>query len=95
MTAATQDNRHPADALFDVRAEIKILKAREEKLRVQLLAPDADRVGAEWEAQINHQERERLDSKAVVEHFGREALRPFLKTGEVDVLRLKPRKRTS
>ena len=89
------NNRHPADALHDIREEIKHLKQREEELRTQLLAPDADTVGLEWEAQINHHEQERLDVKGAIAHFGREALQRFLKAVEFEVVRLKPRKRTS
>jgi hypothetical protein len=41
-------NRHPADELADVRAEIKQLKIREAELRTTLSAPDADRHGIQY-----------------------------------------------
>jgi hypothetical protein len=45
-------NRHTADALADVRAEIKQLKIQEAELRNEFLADGADRCGVQWEAVI-------------------------------------------
>jgi hypothetical protein len=74
-------NRHPADALADVRAEIKQLEIREAELRNELLADSADRRGVEWEAVIKNRSQDRVDAKAAIKHFGEDVLRPFFEEG--------------
>jgi hypothetical protein len=86
----THTNRHPADALADVRDEIRTLQQREDVLRQELLASD-DRVGAEWEASIHSHTQERLDSRAVIKHFGAATLRPFFKRIAFQQVRLQRR----
>jgi hypothetical protein len=81
-------NRHPADALADVRAEIKQLKIQEAELRNELLAVGANLCGVQWEAFIKDRSQERLDVKAAVKHFGREAMRPFMKKVKATEVRL-------
>ena len=88
---ARSSNRHPADALADVRAEIKMLETREEKLRQQLIAGD-DRVGVDWQATVLSRTHERLDVDALLKHFGREALVPFFKSVSFAQVYLKRRK---
>jgi hypothetical protein len=86
-------NRHAADLLADVRAEIKQLKIQEAELRNELLADGADRQGIQWEAVIQDHSQDRIDAKAAIAHFGREALRPFMKrvtARNVRVIRTKP-----
>jgi hypothetical protein len=82
-------NRHPADELADVRAEIKQLEDREAQLRNALIADGADRSGVQYEAVIFEQRQERLDTKAVIEHFGADALRPFYRKITCKTVRLK------
>jgi hypothetical protein len=82
-------NRHAADLLADVRAEIKQLEIREAELRAELLAPDADRRGVQWEAVIRGGTQERLDAKAAIAHFGKDAMRPFMKTINLRHVRLR------
>jgi hypothetical protein len=65
-------NRHPADELADVRAEIKQLQIREAELRIELMT--SDRHGVQWTAIVETKNYERLDTKAVIEHLGREAM---------------------
>jgi hypothetical protein len=86
----TRTNRHPADALADVREEIKALQQREDVLRQELLASD-DRIGTEWEATIHSRAQERLDTGAVIKHFGKSTLRPFFKRIEFAQIYLKRR----
>ena len=86
-------NRHPADELADVRADIKQLELREEELRRALLADGADRLGVQWEAAIQDRAQERLDAKAAIEHFGTAAMKPFLRKIEFRVVKLKYRGR--
>jgi hypothetical protein len=81
-------NRHPADALADVRAEIKQLQIREAELRNELLADGADRHGVQWEAVVRDRSQERIDAKAAIAHFGREALWPFMKKVKATEVRL-------
>jgi hypothetical protein len=71
-------NRHPADEMADIREQIKVLKTREAELRHTLLnAEQADRIGEEWIAEIRQSKRKQLDTDALKEHFGPEALQPF------------------
>jgi hypothetical protein len=88
MKMKTHTNRHPADALADVREEIKAWQQREEILRQELIVSD-DRIGTEWEASIHSRAQERLDSGAVIEHFGTATLRPFFRRIEFKQVRLK------
>jgi hypothetical protein len=81
-------NRHPADALADVRAEIKQLQIQEAELRNELLQADADRRGLEWEAWVWNCNQERLNIKAVKEHFG-DAIKPFLRPSKIQNVRLR------
>jgi hypothetical protein len=80
-------NRHPADELADVRAEIKQLKIREAELRRELMS-GADRRGVQWQAIVHNSRREYLDTKATIEHFGRDAMLPFFKEATTVSIRL-------
>jgi hypothetical protein len=85
-------NRHPADELADVRAEIKRLETHRERLRSKLLADGANLIGDEWEASISFKQHARLDAKAATEYFGAEAMKPFMRRIEYQQLDLKRRK---
>ena len=88
----TRTNQHPADALADVRSEIKLLEAREQALRAHLLASD-DRTGAEWQADVRCGRQHRLDRVALVKAFGRAVLKPpFFKVFEFEQVYLKRRR---
>jgi ProP effector len=83
-------NRHPADALADVRAEIKQLQIVEAELRADLInAYAAGRRGLGWLATVRATSRSGLDLDAAIEHFGREALQPFMRKITVTNVRLK------
>jgi hypothetical protein len=81
-------NRHAADLLADVRAEIKQLQIREAELRNELLADGADRHGVQWEAVIKDRKQERLDLKAAIAHFGKDAMKPFMRKVKATEVRL-------
>jgi hypothetical protein len=84
-------NRHPADALADVRAEIKQLERREEELRAELLLVGANLIGIEWGATVHSREHRSLNKDALVKHFGREALAPFFRVTGYEAVALKKR----
>jgi hypothetical protein len=77
--------------LADTRAEIKTLQKREDELRRQLIE-SGDLTGSEWKAQIVNRTQERLDCGAVIKHFGKSALQPFLKMLAFDQVYLRRRK---
>jgi hypothetical protein len=81
-------NRHPADELADVRAQIKALQVREAQLRACLLA-GVDPNGADFIAQIAVSQRTMIDFEAVKRHFGLAALKPFMVAKTVRVIWLK------
>jgi hypothetical protein len=72
-------NIHPADELSGLREEIKILQARADELRDQLLAEGADLTGDMYVANIIPGVRETLDRKALTEAYGEAAIAPFVK----------------
>lgn len=82
-------NRHPADALADVRSEIKQLRIQETELREILLAEDADLCGVQYDAVVSNEEKPSLDQRALVEHFGAEALQAFYRVVTFQVVRLR------
>jgi hypothetical protein len=88
----TLRNRHPADELADVRAEIRELKAREDELRDILLDEKADRVGVQFKAVVTDWDRQRFDHEAASCHFGWEALAPFYRKTTFKTVKLKPTK---
>jgi hypothetical protein len=93
MTIVAFRNRHPADALADVRDEINQLRIQEAELRQVLLATqDEDRCGVQYDAVVANGERKHLDEKALVEHFGIEALQPFYRIVAFKTVRLKRHK---
>jgi hypothetical protein len=57
-------NRHPADELADVRAEIRRLQEREEALRAHLLEHPEDRIGDDYTVSISSQSRKHVDQAA-------------------------------
>ena len=81
-------NIHPADELSAVREEIKILTARADELREQLLADGANLKGEQYLAVICPGSRETLDRKAITEAFGEKAIAPFVKKTEFKTVKL-------
>lgn len=87
----TATNRHPADQLADVRAQIAALKEREDTLRHDLMLPGASLQGDDFVAEIATSERTSLDGPAVRKEFGDERLKRWLKTTKATTVRVKPR----
>jgi hypothetical protein len=56
-------NIHPADALADVRAEIKALKVKEDHLRAKIISKGEDLVGEFHEASVGKRSSIKLDEK--------------------------------
>jgi hypothetical protein len=81
-------NVHPVDELSAVREEIKILTARADELREQLLAEGADLKGDMYTAVIYPGKRETLDRKAIEEAFGEAAVAPFVKATSFKTVKL-------
>ena len=63
-------NIHPADALADVRAEIKSLQVKEKYLRDKILARGEDLVGDFHEASVRKTSSAKLDEAKLKEALG-------------------------
>src|SRR6476620_5042429 len=88
--ATVGSNRHPADEMGEVRERIAEFEEREAELReILIAATEAERVGEEWIAHVSEQHRKLLDREALTEHFGVEALQPFMHESVATMLRLK------
>jgi hypothetical protein len=83
--------RHPVDQLADIRAEIKLLKQREEALRSEVLASPEDLSGDENEATVCETAVERVDLDLMKRELGLLFLRPFLRQQVQISVRLKQR----
>jgi hypothetical protein len=85
-------NRHPADELAELRAEIKTLQTREQELREMLIAADpAERIGMAYKATITTTMRTWYDLQALKERFGN-ALEPCRKSVTANVVKIHRRK---
>jgi hypothetical protein len=82
-------NRHPVDQLADIRAEIKVLKQREEALRSEVLANPEDLSGDDNEAMLCQTTRETVDLDLMRRELGMVFMRPFLREQVVTSVRLK------
>ncbi len=71
------------DHLHQVREQIKRLTKIEANIRAKILSDDANLFGDTYNAAVSTHNVEQLDTKAVIEHFGRAKLRRFLKSNEV------------
>jgi hypothetical protein len=77
-------------ARAEVRERIVEFKEREAELReILIAATEAKRVGEEWIAHVSEQHKKLLDREALTEHFGAEALQPFMRESVATVLKLK------
>jgi hypothetical protein len=84
-------NAHPVDQLADVRAEIKVLREREEKLRAEVLA-SGEMIGDEHEATLTQTVVERVDLDLMKQELGMIFLRPYLREQTIARVQLKARK---
>ncbi len=87
LNVSTDRNLPLPDQLYEIRQEIRSLKADENKM-VELLKELGSTMGAEYNAEVKTQESNNLDKKAVVEHYGEE-LKPFYKKTEYKKVILK------
>jgi hypothetical protein len=87
-----QSNRHPADELADVRAELRRLEDREQKLRAYLLEHPDDRIGAEHVASVGEQQRKRVDLKALADEIGASLLQRFTAFSTCRIVRVHARR---
>lgn len=83
-------NVHPADALADIRAEIKSLQVKEAHIRAKLLIENASLIGDAYEATIEHQKTMRLDQEKLAKALG--DLEPFKSESTLVMVRVKRRK---
>ena len=83
-------NVHPADALAEIRSQIKALQVREALLREKLLADKSSLVGEAYEATIDHQKTTRLDQEKLAKAIG--DLEPFKTESVLVMVRVKKRK---
>lgn len=82
---------HPADQLALVRQRIKVLQDQEAELKAACAKlPEADRVGRYNEVRVAVVQRTALDTKALKEAMGEDALKPYMKTTEATVVTIKP-----
>jgi hypothetical protein len=76
--APPTSNRHRVDRLGDIREEMKTLKAEADEVRETVLENPNDLNGDDWHAFIKTvQPDTKYDIKAIVRHFGKEALAKF------------------
>ena len=82
---------HPADQLALVRSRIKALQEQEAELKAACAKlPEAERVGRYNEVKVSVVKRETLDTRALKEAMGEEALKPYMKATEATVVTIKP-----
>jgi hypothetical protein len=89
----TTSNVHPADALADIRAEIKALQVKEAHIRAKLLIENANLIGDAHEATIEHQKAMRLDQDKLTKALGN--LDPYKSEHTTVMVRVKRLKRSS
>jgi hypothetical protein len=84
-------NRHPADELADIRADIKRLEGREQELRAYLLEHPNDRVGIEHIVTFGEQRRKHVDLRALADEIGASLLQRFTAYRSCIMIRLSER----
>jgi hypothetical protein len=87
MTA--RRNRHPADELADLRAEIRTREERAEALRQYLIEHPKDRVGDEHEALVLKPTRKQVDLEALAEEVGSDVVERFTVLRSTPAVRLR------
>ena len=85
-------NRHPVDALADIRREIKRLQEEETFLRAELEQPGASLEGDEFLAAVERKSSSRLDRKKFEERYGRKALDGLMSSSEFTTIKLWPKR---
>ena len=75
-----------ADRLEEIRRELKVMKAREREIALELQEKGGQR-GAFYEAVVSEVTRRSLDTKALKAHYG-DALEPFYREFAVVTVKL-------
>lgn len=83
-------NRHPVDALADVRARLRELKAEEDRLKDCIRSSRAFN-GEEFTAVDTTQAISRFDRDAMEKVYGKAAVARFFVKTETQILKLRPR----
>jgi hypothetical protein len=86
-------NRHAADRLHDVRAEIKALEEEADALRGYLQQNPDDLVGVEYQAAIGAYRRRYIDFEGLEREIGKAVLQRFTSFKLIAVVRLRERER--
>lgn len=85
-------NRHPADELAEIRAQIKLLSLREEELRAQILASDeSELTGYHYRARVDVWTNPRFDYRLLRETFPSDQLESCTKIVETRRVTLEKR----
>lgn len=87
-------NRHPVDALAEIRAELKTLTKREEALRAEVLTGQCSPEGEEHVATIRVKAHTWVDRRALIRHFGAKRVEQFLITKPITILRVSRKEET-
>jgi hypothetical protein len=93
MAERTPTNRHPADRLSDVHAQIKALEAEEARLRDWLLAHPDDRQGFDYAAAISSRSQRRIDPEALRRYVSAEVIARCMVTSTITYVRTRERER--
>ena len=84
-------NRHAADRLHDLRAEIRTLEAEADALRSYLQRHPEDLVGVEYCASIGSYRRRYIDLEGLEHEIGKPTLQRFTNLKLIPVVRLRSR----
>ena len=84
-------NRHRIDELADLRAEVKLLKAREEALRSAILATPTNLSGDDTRRELCEITTERIDLEKLRREVGTIFLAQYMLPGRQVRVQLKPR----
>jgi hypothetical protein len=87
----TDPNRHPADRLADIRAEIAVLREEEENLRQGFISGALPLYGDEFTVNVERKENLRIDGAALRKHVDEVVWRPFAITATSDYVTVRKR----
>src|SRR5262245_16217765 len=90
-SGGVMQNRHAADRLADIRAELKRLEAEEQQLRSYLLEHPQDRTGEEHIAVVGSQSRKQVDLRGLADEVGHSILARFTSFRSAMIVRLQQR----
>jgi hypothetical protein len=85
-------NRHPADELADIRAEVRRLETHANTLRAYLLENPDDRVGDDYIADASIRQYRRVDLDALADEVGEDVVEQFATYRESPLIRTRKRR---